>query len=982
MHHRKQQEGFTLSEVLVAISIFTIVILGALLVYDRQNRTFKQGVEAADMQQATRIAFDRLVSEVRMTGFDYDRDGIPESGQEQPDEQIEYAGTSAMTIRANFNYYTAAAADHGRETAYESTQFPVVTTGNDEIVTYALKSANPAANTGSISFYADVARPRSAYSGAGGGAETQVTISGIDTTNNNPPYTLYRFTLQTDGTPDAGTPVAENIRSLNFNYYTDYSGATLLKTKAGAALTQGAIGGDGKYDPANVGTTTNYSDRDQRALIRSIGVQLIGMASSPDPAYTNTAETSTVASLQAVKKYREYSLQTLVVPRNLGLIGASEPALGPPGPPHVTSVCSGTCGGVYVTWNASSGGSPVSFYQVCYDTNVTGTYQNCSPNAANFSTAVNNLSSGTLYYFKVKAINSEGQTLSDNEISKTVIDTVKPVAPADLAASTGEAGKITLTWTRPITHDASANTLDCQGAGGATDGSSLPAWEPIWYRIYRSTTQNFTPPGQGTLVLDETVASQPTGTTTMTWVDSSATSKAGNGPTPCVQYYYKIQVVTDCAISSAHAVGPPAQTSPANVATGSSTFLPAGNGQPGGPAGNVNAPGTTGSLSVVIANSGCNSAANKCNVRLSWPAITQDTAGNSLTISTYNIYRSRQAGSAGAIVSYPIPTAMPQITNASGSPIVYDDNDGNSNPMPDHDGSGNQYYYYYQIAAVVCGTQVGAQSNQVKYPGCAMTGTGVAASGSVGGGTGVTPADPWQMETPNTAAVTVTAPAGHTLQQVVFTLMNGSTVVDAATVGTSPFRYTWRDQTAGIVYTLNILATDTSGCSQSINRYITEQTPSSCFPSSDSGTVGASSTSGSTKTTPVGYLTKNLSTLDDMTITNVYVTWAVPANYSDIKLTSFGFNGTTTYSVPSGSQTTTPLTVPAPTGTPVVPKTGTNYALSAEFQYSKNDNSKVDLITNPISKLCIAYTIPDEPGVTKFCNIVPSAGGSNPGSCQ
>src|SRR5688500_9455446 len=101
---RASQAGFTLTEVLVGTAIFAILLIAALLVYDRSNRVFKSGVEAAEMQQNTRVAFDRMVADLRLAGFDFDRDGVPTSLDQfqQPDEQIEYAGTAAITIRSNF----------------------------------------------------------------------------------------------------------------------------------------------------------------------------------------------------------------------------------------------------------------------------------------------------------------------------------------------------------------------------------------------------------------------------------------------------------------------------------------------------------------------------------------------------------------------------------------------------------------------------------------------------------------------------------------------------------------------------------------------------------------------------------------------------------------------------------------------------------------------------------------------------------------
>ena len=80
-----------------------------------------------------------------MAGFDYNRGGVPTDSWAvaQPDEQIEYAGPSALAFRANFNYNTNASSGNGLENAYAPINingqkiFPYVTTGNDEIVVHS-----------------------------------------------------------------------------------------------------------------------------------------------------------------------------------------------------------------------------------------------------------------------------------------------------------------------------------------------------------------------------------------------------------------------------------------------------------------------------------------------------------------------------------------------------------------------------------------------------------------------------------------------------------------------------------------------------------------------------------------------------------------------------------------------------------------------------------------------------------------------------
>src|SRR5688500_5437735 len=194
--HRSAQRGYSLTEILIAMAVFAVVMVAALLIYDRSNLVFKQGNESAEMQQNTRVAFEKLVSDVRMAGFDYKRAGTPAGGvptawaagrvygtgarvtpttpnghyytaiksgtsgatqpswptatggevddtnptatanprwieagnpiHEQPDEQIEYAGKYAITIRANFDYELDAANDNGVESIDSNGHFQLV----------------------------------------------------------------------------------------------------------------------------------------------------------------------------------------------------------------------------------------------------------------------------------------------------------------------------------------------------------------------------------------------------------------------------------------------------------------------------------------------------------------------------------------------------------------------------------------------------------------------------------------------------------------------------------------------------------------------------------------------------------------------------------------------------------------------------------------------------------------------------------------
>src|SRR5437867_1313845 len=545
-HSRQNQRGFTLAEILVTTAIFAIIMLAALAVYDRSNRVFKTSTEAADLQQSTRIGFDKLVSDMRMAGFDYSLGGIPQQSwqAQQPDEQIEFAGPTAVVFRANFNYNVPTTPDNGIEPAYSPVNvegkyiFPYVTTSNDEIIAYVLRSTNAAANTGSVSFWVDDYQPRSVFPSniqpAAAGAnpsrsEERVVIGGIDTTNNNPPYTLYRVSVTDARNGSLGTPVAENIRSLNFQYFSDFNGSTLVTNPDGTAITTGrnagggtftadntgAIGGDGQYDPNNIGSSTNFNDRGQRAAIASVRVSLVGMNATPDlQGYTNPTET-----IASINKYRQYALSSLVVPRNLGMTGFPEPNYNAPSPPTITGMCIGHCGAPILYWDPPASGE-VFAYRIEWDTNQQGAF--APPTGGGIDLTDPNARSATIpddgtldpnitRYFRMMAVNDNGQSYPSQLWPATPKNKTKPSAPGNFQGTSGQPNRIPLQWTAPTTNQAPQNALQCDSAAGSTSGATIPQGEIIKYRVYRGTTSNFDPTvvAERVLVLDFDSASQP-----------------------------------------------------------------------------------------------------------------------------------------------------------------------------------------------------------------------------------------------------------------------------------------------------------------------------------------------------------------------------------------------------------------------------------------------------------------------------------------
>ena len=901
LSQHRHQRGFTLTEIMVATAIFTVIIIAALMLYDRSNRVFKTGVESAELQQETRVAFERLLRDVRMTGFDFDRDGTPilagtavwtantaysqgrivvppvsngfsyvaqnggtsgggpvvwpaVAGQtvndntivwraqgaqyQQPDEQIEYAGLSAITIRGNLDYNVDIENEHGREEAYEPVagQFPIVTTGNDEIVTYALRSDAPnAPNNDTITFFADTTRPRRAY--PGGGTENTVSITGVDLCNdnattptcNNPPYTLYRFTLDENGNPDAGTPVARNIRSLKFFYYASPTGraAELLKKADNTALVQGAIGGAGQFDPGNVGGTANYADRDQRESIQAIRLELIGMNPAPDPNYVNPNE-----PLAAFRRYRTYELESLIVPRNVGIRGMQEPANDRPTPPTVRSVCSGYCNATRVTWDSPISGEVIR-YEVRYDTNPVGGYANLAANLPGDQlVGYINLpplpAGATTYYVKVRAVNEFGVTDSSNYLTGAPMNRTKPAAPAALAATNMTEGsqqpnKITLSWPRVDTNIAPLNVLTCTGANADTNGTSVPRQETIRYRIWRGTTPDFDPTaGEGDLVLSETtaVALQPEifpTTTTVTWDDD--TDSLDGAPANCKPYYYRIQAYDICSLTAA-------LNTPANAATGTSEIYPAVDepaieGSAGYPPDSTPVPpATPASLVIDTDATRCRFGPNACQITIEWPKVGVDTEGAPITVDRYHIVRERKKASDLTWTSFDLsPAPLPYIENASqqpGTTVRYTDTSA-----PDHDPvTREKYYYRYRVRAEFCSVH-SDYTAWVYYPeGCASAST-IAASGAMAGN-GLTATTAWLMSAGD--YVFVTAPAGKTIDRVDFDLITGAgEQITSVSDDTGPFIFPWDNLTDLETYTLIVTVTQSTGCVEVQTRYITDQ---------------------------------------------------------------------------------------------------------------------------------------------------------------
>ena len=567
---RRGYRGFSLVEVTMAFAIFLVASMAAYGLYVMGTKSFRKAEQATDLQQNTRSGFDRMIREIRLAGFNHNADGSPA----RPDEQIEGAWDTAVTFRADFD-----ADDPSTNTVPETAltgSFNVVTTGNDEIVTYALGPAT-LSGTSVVSFVADVTET------ARDGDEETVAVPGVILVQDNPPYTLYRIALRNvsamggfDGAFDGLAEytvetIAENIRTLNFRYY-DFSG-NLINPNTPDDASDDLGGAD--------------ANRAQRTSIARVEVELEGLTSENDMLWTDPTDSD-----PDTQSKRKLNLDANVTPRNLGRKGIQDIDIVPPSAPTGLAACVGHCGGTLLTWNANPPSELVTEYRVSFGS-TTGNL-NQSRTTANEWVYIDGLNATGTYYFAVAAADGGGnQSVNSTEISATNLnDTVPGEVPGFAAApSTAQPG-IILSWNALAANDATIT--------GASGTAGCDFNKPVnrdlgGYNLYRdSGADPTTNPG------DEMI-----GTSTLT---AAAIQHLDTGVVACQDFTYDIRALDGCDVPGID------QASTLTTSYTTST-LPA-------------AP-----LNVSAAESG--SFANT----VFWDTVASDVNGDAIAVAGYKIYR-------------------------------------------------------------------------------------------------------------------------------------------------------------------------------------------------------------------------------------------------------------------------------------------------------------------------------------------------------
>lgn len=990
----RRQRGFSLPEVLVATAIFAIIMVAALMLYDRSSKNFKEGMEAADTQQNSRVGFDKLVQDLRMTGFDYDRDGVPtsaanaiwEAGKlynkgttvsptvanglsyvaiqaaagtsdavepawpvapgetvgdgtvtwqaqqgtnryQQPDEQIEYAGPTAIVVRGNFDYEIDAANENGRETeeGYESPQFPVVTTGNDEIVGYALVSENEEANSDSITFFADTSIPRDAY--PGGGDEEEITIDGVDLSHDNPPYTLYRFTVKTDAgaTSVERAPLANNIRSLGFLYYQDLSGTSPLKDIDGNEVPDGTdIEGDGEFVPANAATLV--PERTVRSRILSVRANLVGMSAAKDAKYQDPYET-----LEEFKSYRKNRLESLVAPRNAQKRGTREDDSTPPAAPFITKLCLGACGIATLEWQAPTTGGTVEQYAIVYQA-AGGGFEQISQVGPATSGSVFQLEPDKEYTFKVKAINSYGSADS-NEITGTPKNRTRPAALEALNVESGT-NELVLTWQRPSANDPAQESLSC--SDGTTPNPPLPPGEIRGYRVTRYLAEN-EPVGDGVVVWSETESGPD-----LTVAASGAVTFHDRKAAMCVDYYYRVQTVDYCGSAADN------PTFHEEGFTGIATIYPSDD--PFEPA--IGATGADPGLTpaapadLVVTSSTCPAGVTGVCAQLTWPRVKlADDGTTAMIIDRYNIYRTTlRNGTPDATTTVnrgPMTGISQDLTDAN---PIFKDEEGL--PLTDVT-SGESLTYRYEVKAEHCAKEGGASPQRI-FPCEASLGTlGFTLDAAFVDGSG-TSTDPYIFN--DSGSVTVSASAGEIKTLTATVYVDGAPMAPITIDAPGPFSFPIESTTDEEVFVIYVTAEDANGCTTSGAMFANATSNTSCL----------------TGTTPVldpvtrKILTMRLENIcsTSLTIDNFRVTWSSSVTSPPQRADSATYPGNATHDFPNeaGTFETSPASAAGAVTTIAAGSIETPGTYEVSFNFLRQEPSGAQ----PITGVCVTFTHPTE----------------------
>ncbi len=651
--NRPSERGLTLIEALVAITVFAVVFIAALTLYSVASSAYLRTDSAVIQQQNVRFSMDRMSETLRDAGAGYNILGA----RNMADEQVEGMWESAVFVRGDF--------DGMRETALENTTFPIVTTGNDEIVGFVLRK-DGSTQTPPVNYNTVPIQVKLDLSGSGRDAiftsntaitgEETVTVN-VAATNvagqTNAPYQLVRVTFS--GTTPQYEVIADNVYQLKFDYLPETGSASVAGIGSGAD-----------------------SERDERALIRKIAVRLVGQTDRRD------------MSLKTVTGNRTFTLEQQILPSNLGITGGRHdlnPPLTLPAPVYITA-CTGHCRTHVIRWPSAGPGV------LNYTVNITAAAATGSNGAVGAYTFDADVTGGALQFvftdptaditagvtrqftFKVAptsggaigsyspAVNLTAQ--NDQQSQPSVVENV------DATAASGE-NALSVTWD-PVTMNVGPVTATsyCTSAGVGNAGNTMPsplnaqAIDLTNAKVYRVRSNGS---NNGTAATGE-ITSTAIGTLKNDPAPGPFTDRLA---APCESYFYRVKACDYCAAASPFGISPAFSA----AMTTARSFTPATGVEPGVPAG-LGAAGA-------VASDGTNYTFD-----LKWDPVITTADGTPAAVSHYQVERSFRVGATG---TYSRPIEIDVDVEANEVPQV-------AQNIAVTDGNGTSLNYRYQVRAI------------------------------------------------------------------------------------------------------------------------------------------------------------------------------------------------------------------------------------------------------------------------------------------
>lgn len=100
-HRRPLPRGFTIVEVLVALSIFLLILMGIMQVFEPSNQAYQSSQRKLNVQQNGRVAMDTIVRQLRMAG--YFPENVDNNITNDQQNSIEIATDSAIAVAGDLD---------------------------------------------------------------------------------------------------------------------------------------------------------------------------------------------------------------------------------------------------------------------------------------------------------------------------------------------------------------------------------------------------------------------------------------------------------------------------------------------------------------------------------------------------------------------------------------------------------------------------------------------------------------------------------------------------------------------------------------------------------------------------------------------------------------------------------------------------------------------------------------------------------------